>query len=233
VWQLLGASSAPPVAVNATIAAPDRAGAAAAAARARTDGFGCVKVKVGLGDDAGRLAAVRAVAGSDLAIRIDANGAWSVPEAVASLRALTPVGLELCEEPCAGLDAIASVAESVPDVPISLDESAALPGALSSPACRAVCLKLSRCGGVLGLVDGARRARAAGYEVYVASMLDGPLGIAGALHACALIGPDRWCGLATLPVFAGRPDVLPARDGRIAVPSGPGLGDGLAEWYRC
>jgi L-alanine-DL-glutamate epimerase-like enolase superfamily enzyme len=94
-----------------------------------------------------------------------------------------------------------------------------------------VCLKLSRAGGVLGLVDAARRARLAGYEVYLASMLDGPLGIAGALHAAALIRPDRWCGLATLPMFEGRPDVLPARDGRIAVPDGPGLGDGLADWY--
>jgi L-Ala-D/L-Glu epimerase len=231
VWQLAGGQSAPAVPVNATIAAADRAGAAAAAAVARAAGFACVKVKVGLGDDAGRLAAVRAVAGADLAIRLDANGAWTVPEAVASLRALAPVGLELCEEPAAGLDAIATVAEEVPDVAIALDESAALPGALDSRACRAVCLKLSRCGGVLGLIDAARRARSAGYEVYLASMLDGPLGIAGALHAAAVIRPDRWCGLATLGLFGGRADVLPALDGQIGVPGGPGLGEGLAEWY--
>ncbi|MFL5829518.1 MAG: mandelate racemase/muconate lactonizing enzyme family protein [Solirubrobacteraceae bacterium] len=231
VWQVVGGESAPAVPVNATIAAPDRAGAAAAAATARADGFSCVKVKVGLGDDAGRLAAVRAVAGADMAIRLDANGAWSVPEAVASLRALAPVGLELCEEPASGVDAIATVAEEVPDVAIALDESAALPGALDSRACRAVCLKLSRSGGVLGLIDAARRARAAGYEVYLASMLDGPLGIAGALHAAAVIRPDRWCGLATLGLFDGRVDVLPARAGALAVPSGPGLGDGLIDWY--
>jgi L-alanine-DL-glutamate epimerase-like enolase superfamily enzyme len=232
LWRLLGDEAAPPIPVNATIAAPDRAGAAAAAAIARADGFGCVKVKVGLGDDAGRLAAIRAVAGAEMAIRVDANGAWTVPQAVASLSALAPVGLELCEEPAAGLDAIATIAESAPDVPIALDESAALPGALDSRACRAVCLKLSRCGGVLGLIDAARRARFAGYEVYLASMLDGPLGIAGALHAAALIRPDRWCGLATLPLFEGRPDVLPARGGEMHPPTGAGLGDGLAEWYR-
>jgi L-Ala-D/L-Glu epimerase len=232
VWRLLGGSdSAPPVAVNATVAAPDRAGAAAAAGVARDSGFGCVKVKVGLGDDAGRLAAVRAVAGTDMAIRVDANGAWDVPTAVASLRALAPVGLELCEEPCSGVDAIATVAESVPDVPIALDESAVLPGALSARACRAVCLKLSRCGGVLGLIDAAQRARSVGYEVYVASMLDGALGIAGALHAAAVIRPDRWCGLATLPLFEGRPDVFSARNGVMGPPIGSGLGDGLAEWY--
>jgi L-alanine-DL-glutamate epimerase-like enolase superfamily enzyme len=231
VWQVVGGESAPAVPVNATIATPDRAGAAAGAATARADGFGCVKVKVGLGDDPGRLAAVRAVTGADMAIRVDANGAWTVPEAVASLRALAPVGLELCEEPASGVDAIATVAEEVPDVAIALDESAALPGALDSRACRAVCLKLSRSGGVLGLIDAARRARAAGYEVYLASMLDGPLGIAGALHAAAVIRPDRWCGLATLGLFDGPADVLPAVDGTMRPPAGAGLGDGLVDWY--
>ena len=41
------------VPVNATIGALDRAGAATAAADAAAAGFGCVKVKVGVGDDAG------------------------------------------------------------------------------------------------------------------------------------------------------------------------------------
>src|SRR5262249_52336007 len=40
VWRLLGAQRADPVAVNWTIAAPDRAGAATEAARARADGYG-------------------------------------------------------------------------------------------------------------------------------------------------------------------------------------------------
>ena len=43
----------------------DRAGAAAQAAAAARAGFRCVKVKVGIGDDAGRVAAVRAAVGPD------------------------------------------------------------------------------------------------------------------------------------------------------------------------
>ncbi len=95
-----------------------------------------------------------------------------------------------------------------------------------------MCLKISRCGGLSGLLDTARRARGAGYEVFLASTLDGPLGIAAALHAAAVLEPGRASGLATLPVFAGRPDPLPAVSGAIAVPSKPGLGDGLLGWYR-
>ena len=75
------------------------AGEALAATRA---GYEALKLKVGLGDDAGRLAAVRAAAGPDVAIRLDANGAWTVEQAVASLAALEPAGIELCEEPVSG-----------------------------------------------------------------------------------------------------------------------------------
>ncbi len=231
VWRLLGATEAEPVEVNATIAAGDRAGAAAQAAAARAAGFRCVKCKVAIGDDAGRLAAVRAVLGPDVAIRLDANGAWSVDDAVASLRALAPVQVELCEEPVRGLEQTRAVAVAVPDVPIALDETASAAGALGDRVCQAVCLKIAGCGGITGLLDAARTARASGYEVYLASTLDGPLGIAAALHVAAVIRPDRACGLATLGLFAERDDPLAPRAGRIAPPSGPGLGDGLRDWY--
>ncbi len=231
VWRLLGAPWPIEVEVNATIVAADRAGAAAEAAGAAAGGFTCLKAKVGIGDDAGRLAAIRAVVGPDMEIRIDANGAWSVEEALATLRMLEPVGIELCEEPVAGLEPIAEVSASTL-VPIAIDESAGAPGALDARACEAVCLKIARCGGIVGVLDAARRARSVGYEVYLASTHDGPLGIAAALHAAVAVKPDRPCGLATLGLF-DRPDPFPALEGRIAVPRGPGLGDGLDAWYAC
>jgi L-Ala-D/L-Glu epimerase / N-acetyl-D-glutamate racemase len=234
VWRLLGAHEAAPVTVNATIAAPDRARAAADAAAAAARGFGCVKVKVGIGDDAGRLAAVRAAAGPRMSIRLDANGAWSVAEALASLRLLEPVGLELCEEPVSGLDQVSEVSAQTL-VPVSIDETAVAPGALERRVCDAACLKITSCGGISGLLAATRRARATGYEVYLSSTLDGPLGIAAALHVAAAVRPDRPCGLATLGQFADRADPLQGSGGTIPVPSGPGLGDRgdrLVGWYR-
>jgi L-alanine-DL-glutamate epimerase-like enolase superfamily enzyme len=230
VWRLLGAAGASPVSVNWTIAAADRSGAAREAAQARADGFATVKVKVAIGDDAGRLAAVRAFAGPQMAIRIDANGAWSPEEAEAVLGVLGPVGIELCEEPVAGVEAIREL-RGITEIPLALDESAPDPEALRSPAADLMCLKIGRCGGISGTIETAARARAAGYEVYLASTLDGPLGIAAALHAATVIKPDRACGLATLAMFDGRPDPLPARLGSIAAPRGPGLGDELVSWY--
>jgi L-alanine-DL-glutamate epimerase-like enolase superfamily enzyme len=223
-WSLLGASTAPEIELNATIADSGQA------ASARAAGFHCIKAKVGLEADFERLAALRGAVGPDVAIRIDANGAWSVGEAVAALRRLEPIGIELCEEPAHGLDAIAQVADAS-SVPVALDESGASSGAFDRRVCDAVCLKIARCGGISGLLAAGERARAAGYRTYLASTLDGPLGIAAALHAAALLRPELPCGLATLGLFDRR-DVLPPHRGRIAPPPGAGLGDGLVEWYR-
>jgi L-alanine-DL-glutamate epimerase-like enolase superfamily enzyme len=214
------------VPVNVTLSALDRAGVAEQAAAAVRDGFSCLKVKVGLGDDAGRVAAARAAAGPEAALRLDANGAWGVEEAVRAIDALSPAGLELVEEPTHGLRAVREVRERVA-VRISIDETAGEPGALGAGVADAVCLKVSRCGGISGLLAAAALVRTSGAEVYLASTLDGPLGVAAALHAAAALasrGPVAPCGLATLALFEELDDPLPARGGRIALPAGPGLG---------
>lgn len=214
------------VAVNATLTALDRAGVAEQAGTAARAGFACVKVKVGVGDDAGRVAAARAAGGPDIALRLDANGAWSVAEAVRAIESLAPAGLELVEEPVHGLHAVREVRERVP-VRVAIDETAAEHGALGAGVADAVCLKISRCGGISSLIAAATLVRASGAEVYLGSTLDGPLGIAAAIHAAAALasrGPVPPCGLATLRLFEGLEDPLPARRGEIAVPTAAGLG---------
>ncbi len=216
--RLIDPRAAREVAVNATIGASDRSQAAAAATAAVGDGFRCVKVKVGIGDDAGRLAAVRAAVGPDVQIRVDANGAWgTVSEALANLHALAPIGLELCEEPVHGIEALRAVREESP-VRIAMDETHA-PG---SGAADLVCLKISR-GGISAVLDDARAARAAGSGIYLASTFDGPLGIAAGVHAAAALRISRPCGLATLSAFAEATGGPEPRGGSIAVPSIPGL----------
>jgi L-alanine-DL-glutamate epimerase-like enolase superfamily enzyme len=214
------------VPVNATITALDRAGAAEQAAHAVREGFTCLKLKVGVGDDAGRVAAVRAAAGPEAALRLDANGAWSIEQAVSTIEALSPAGLELVEEPTHGLAAVRAVRERVA-VRVAIDETAGEPGALGAGVADAVCLKVSRCGGIAALLAAAALVRASGAEVYLASTLDGPLGVAAALHAAAALasrGPLPHCGLATLGLFEGLGEELPVRRGVIALPSSPGLG---------
>ena len=241
LWSLAGVREGRPIAalladdalaavpVNATIGAEDREGAASGAARAIADGFRCLKVKVGTGDDAGRVAAVRAAAGPQAALRLDANGAWDVETAVRTIEALAPAGLELVEEPVHGLRALREVRERTA-VRIAMDETGAEAGALASGAADAVCLKISRAGGISALLAQAALVRTTGADVYLASTLDGPLGIAAALHCAAALKVDAPCGLATLGLFEDLdPGPLAALDGMIPVPQIPGLGVKPAE----
>ena len=108
-------------------------------------------MKVGVGDDAARIAAVRRAVGDQIAIRIDANGAWTVEEAVATIEVLARAGLELVEEPVSGIEALREVRERVP-VRIAMDETVAEHGAIASGAADAVCLKISRAGGISALL---------------------------------------------------------------------------------
>ena len=226
VAHLLSERPAGEVPVNAILPALDRAGVAEQAAAAARQGYECVKIKVGVGDDAARVAAARAAGGPRLALRLDANGAWSVAEAVRAIDTHAPAGLELVEEPVHGLVAVREVRDRV-GVRIAIDETAAEPGALGAGVADAVCLKISRCGGISAVLAAAALVRARGAEVYLASTLDGPLGVAAALHAAAALashGPLAHCGLATLALFEGLADPLPVRSGRITLPLGPGLG---------
>ena len=223
VCELLSDAPAETVAVNASIAADAPELAARAAAAAVAAGYSCVKLKVGTAEDAERVAAVRSAIGAQTTLRLDANGAWSLEEAERMLAALARHGLELVEEPVHGLAETRALRERV-TVRIAIDETAAIAGALTARIADAVCLKISRCGGIGGLLAAAALVRASGAEVYLSSTYDGPLGIAAALHAAAALAPLPACGLATLGLFAGHGEVLRVVAGEIAVPRGPGLG---------
>jgi L-alanine-DL-glutamate epimerase-like enolase superfamily enzyme len=223
ICALLSDTPAAAVTVNASVASRTPEQAAAAAAVAVAAGYTAVKLKVGMPDDEARVAAVRAAIGPETLLRLDANGAWSPALAERMAEALSIHGLELIEEPVSGLAATRALRERVA-VRIAIDETAAIAGALSARVADAVCLKISRCGGIGGLLAAAALVRASGADVYLASTYDGPRGIAAALHAAAALAPLPACGLATLELFTHSPRSLRVVGGSIAVPHGPGLG---------
>jgi L-alanine-DL-glutamate epimerase-like enolase superfamily enzyme len=108
-----------------------------------------------------------------------------------------------------------------------MDETVAELGAIASGAADAVCLKISRAGGISALLAQATLVRATGAEVYLASTIDGPLGIAAAAHCAAALRVKLPCGLATLGLLDGEDadagGLLAVRHGQLRVPSGPGL----------
>ena len=223
-------------AVNATVGAPETSAAAAAARRAVAAGYTCVKLKVGLGGTAqaelARIAAVRAAIGPTTGLRLDANGAWDEPTALAVLRSAAGDRLELVEQPLAAAD-LAGMAQLRRFVatPIAADEAAPdLAGArrtIAAAAADLLVIKPLTAGGLRPAWRMVELAHKAGLGVIVTTTLDMGVGVAAALHlAATLPRPLPHQGLATAALLRADLLIQPLRvaAGRMALPDGPGLG---------
>ncbi len=232
------AAPAPPadgVPLNAVIGAGGLAATVAAARAARLAGFSAVKIKVGLAptvrEERERVALVREAIGPGLLLRLDANGVWTEHEAIARIRAVEEYGIDYVEQPVAAVDVrgLAAVQAAV-HVDIAADEaiaSAALAAhVLERRAARVLILKPMQLGGLRPARDVAARAAAAGVRTVVTTTLDAGVGVAASLHLAAALAPYPPAGLATGELLAA--DLLrtplAVRDGRMALPPGPGLG---------
>ena len=192
------------VPVNCTVPAvgPQRAAEIVAAS-----GCATAKVKVAergqsLADDLDRVAAVRSALGPSGRIRVDANGAWSVDEAVTALRSLARFSLEYAEQPCASVEELGQVRRRAA-VPVAADESirrAADPYRVRDlDAADVAVLKVQPLGGVRACLEIAERI---GLPVVVSSALETSVGIAaGVALAAALPELPYACGLATVSMF--------------------------------
>lgn len=193
------------VPVNATVPAvgPERA-----AEIVRASGCATVKVKVAqagqsLADDLDRVAAVRDALGPAGAIRVDANAAWSVDEAVAALPRIDRAagGLQYAEQPCAAVDDLARVRRAVA-VPIAADESirrASDPHAVvRAEAADVIVVKVQPLGGVRACLALAEEL---GLPVTVSSALESSVGVAAGVALAAALPRTNAAGLATVAML--------------------------------
>jgi len=197
---------------------------ASEAQRAAADGFGTLKLKVGLEDDYARAAVVRDAAGPGVRLRLDANGAWDAPTALRKLRELAPLGIEMCEQPTPDLRGL----EGAP-IPIAADEMVAGDPEGALERARILVLKPMLLGGLARAFDLARRARARGLQVVVTTSLESSVGRAGAAHLAAAVlalGSQPAAGIATGRLVAEEIEADPfePKDGFVHVPPVPGLG---------
>lgn len=221
------------LAVNATVGDGSAKETVEAAERAVSAGFETIKCKVGarsVGEDLERVRALRDAAGSDVALRLDANGAWSRRRADRALSALADLGVEYVEQPLPADDIGGHRAIADGSVPIALDESLAGRSpeeiALLADAADVLVLKPMALGGPDRVVALGRRMRDRGLDVVVTTTIDAVIARTGAIHAAAALDVERACGLATADLLADDLGSDPAsvRDGTITVPQTSGLG---------
>ena len=189
-------------------------------------GYPAVKVKVGRRspeEDVDRVARIRDLVGPEVGVRIDANGAWDVDTAIATLDRMARFDLEFAEQPVASLDDLRAVRRRV-TVPIAADECVRT----VADACRlrttdaadVIVLKVQPLGGVRAALA---IANAAGVPAVVSSMYETSIGLAAGLALAAAL-PDLpfACGLATLGEIAGDVTATPLvpSGGVLAIPAG-------------
>jgi L-Ala-D/L-Glu epimerase len=233
VWRLLGADRAEAVVCNATLPAANPAATRKMLEGWAADGFRTFKLKVGLAGDVTQVATVRQALGREAAIRVDANGVWSVSDAAERLRALSRHEIELAEQPVGTFEQMVDLRKRV-RVRIAADESLVSPfdarRARELDACEVAAVKLAKVGGL-----GAALEVGEVIPSYLSSALEGPVGIAAAAHAVQALrgrGGDAGVahGLATERLFSasiGR-GAAAERD-QLIVDDSPGLSVELDE----
>ena len=201
-------------------------------ARAAASGCSTAKIKVAepgqsAAEDEARVEAVRDALGASGRVRIDANGAWTVAEALRRLRSLARYGLEYAEQPCRSVEELRelrlALARAGVEVPIAADESIRRSGdperVAALEAADVAVLKVQPLGGVRACLQLAERL---GMPVVVSSALETSVGIAaGVALAAALPELPYACGLNTVSLLDADValDPLVAVDGAIGVRS--------------
>jgi O-succinylbenzoate synthase len=211
----------------------DPARAAEVASAHVAEGYRRIKLKVSPGADHLHVTAVRAALPPEVALWVDANGAYTLDDAAR----LDDLGVDLLEQPLRAGDLLdhATLRTQI-RTHVSLDESIASIDdarlALHLRAADSLALKAGRLGGVRAARAVHDRCVAAGVPVWCGGMLETGIGRAANLALCSLPGFTLPGDVsATARYFAE--DVTDAfvlgEDGCIAVPRGSGLGVAVDE----
>ncbi len=203
---------------------------------------GCrgIKAKVGSNPhrDAEAIQAIREALGPEISLRADANGGYTVKEAIAFCRLMErcDAGLELLEQPVPtpDLDGMAEI-RRVTDIPIEADESAyslyQVMEIVKRGAADIINTKCAKAGGFRGVVSWAAVAEAAGLPIVIGTEWGAGLKVAAKLHLGAAVrNADpvvEFTEIMIHELLLSEPIVL--KDGYLEVPRGPGLGWQLDE----
>ncbi|MEN8115294.1 MAG: mandelate racemase/muconate lactonizing enzyme family protein, partial [Actinomycetota bacterium] len=185
VYQLLGGRVRDEIPTVFPITGKEPALAAEIALWAVEQGFGTVKVKVGLDpdEDVERVRAVRTAVGDGVKVAADANGGWTTRAAIQTIPRLEDLGIVYMEQPVRPLDVqrLAEVRAQV-SVPIVADESVFSPedamAVVRAGAADVLSAYVGKAGGITGAATIATIAEASGLGCTVGNNLE--LGIGDA-----------------------------------------------------
>jgi muconate cycloisomerase len=244
VYKLLGGKndSAAGIRLKFVVGAVEADLAAARAKRMTDAGWKCIKVKVARHEhpriDIERLKAVRDAIGSDVMLTVDANGGYTVEQAVWAAREMEKLNVALFEQPTRRNDHVAMAdVRRKSGIPIMADESVFTPldalEVIRHQAADVLSLYPGKHGGMRATQQIAKMAESAGIICTIGSNLEREVATAAMAHitVCTanllcerfpgdLIGPLYFTETLTKSPLRYNAD-------RLWVPEGPGLGVAL------
>lgn len=234
VYDYLGGAMADELTFNAWIGILPPEQAAREAREWFDRGFRSAKIKVGGGvvADRDRVKAVREAVGNGMQLRVDANAGYSVEEAISLGKLLEPHELQLLEQPVNAEDlaGMAKVRGKV-GIPIMADESItdheSLIAVIRADCADIVKLKVMKQGGFHKCRRMLETATAAGLRVVIGHGFG--LGINTVAEIMLASTSDNVLhGLECVGPLKTSDDIVTSKldlgSGRLALPSGPGLG---------
>jgi L-alanine-DL-glutamate epimerase-like enolase superfamily enzyme len=203
------------------------------AAERLKDGHRAFKLKIGFSreQDLRNLAALREALGDNVTLMADANQGYDLAFAIEMGNAIEPFRLAWYEEPIRADAPVSAWQELAARSPVRLAAGENLRGeefeeAIGAGIIGVVQPDIGKWGGVTGTSRVARRAVGAGL-MYCPHWLAGGIGLMASLHVLAAAGGGGLLELDANPnplreMLVG--ELLAIREGKVAVPQGPGLG---------
>jgi L-alanine-DL-glutamate epimerase-like enolase superfamily enzyme len=246
VYKLLGGRDTPPstgdpgIRLKFVIGAVEAEVAAERARRMIERGWKAIKVKVGRDPraDVERLRAVRAAIGADVFLSVDANGGYTVEQAVWVASRFEKLEVALFEQPTRRGDHLSMAAvRRRCGLPIMADESVFTArdaqDVIRAEAADVLSLYPGKHGGIRATQQLAQLAEAAGLVCTIGSNLEREVATAAMAHVTVATGNllcERFPGDLIGPLYFEQPlttTPLDYKADRLFVPTGPGLGISL------
>ncbi len=193
------------------------------------------KLKIGLRavrDDVSHVAAIKAALGPRASVRVDANQAWSVTEALDGMRGLADAGVDMVEQPIVAHDKLGLKRLTEANIiPIMADEALHGPRdafeVAATQAADIFAVKINQSGGLRGAARVAGIAEAANIALYGGTMLEGAVGTMASAQLFSTFGELAWSTELFGPLLLTEEilqEPLQYRDFALQLPTAPGLG---------
>lgn len=158
------------------------------------------KLKIGrrsVKEDVAHVIAIKNALGDQSMVTVDVNQAWTEAQAIEGMQLLQDAGIDLVEQPLSqhAIDAQARLSHRF-NIPILADESVGCSfegfNIAKIAGARAFALKTAKSGGLLGVLELASVAKAAGIALYGGTMLEGSIATSAAVQAYSTLPKLEW-----------------------------------------